>query len=68
MAKAVAKASTEEADVTEAPKKGKGKLLLIIGLVVLLAAGGGGAWFFLQGKKGHGDEAAEPKARPKAPA
>ena len=68
MAKAVAKANTEEADGTEAPKKGKGKLLLIIGLVVLLAVGGGGAWFFLQGKKGNGEEAAEPKARSKAPA
>ncbi len=68
MAKAAAKAKTGEADDAEVPKKGKGKRLLIIGLVVLLAAGGGGAWFFLQGKKGHGEEAAEPKVRPKAPA
>ncbi|MBY0439899.1 MAG: flagellar basal body-associated FliL family protein [Burkholderiales bacterium] len=66
MAKAAAKAKTAESEDGAAPKKGKGKLFLIIGLVVLLAGGGGGAWFFLQGKKG-GDETAEAKPKPKAP-
>jgi flagellar FliL protein len=65
MAKAAAKAKTAEADEGAAPKKGKGKLFLIIGLVVLLAGGGGGAWFFLQGKKGN-EETAEAKPKPKA--
>ncbi|MCX7198271.1 MAG: flagellar basal body-associated FliL family protein [Proteobacteria bacterium] len=68
MAKAAAKAKTEEADDTEAPKKGKGKRFLIIGLIVLLAAGGGGAWFFLQGKKGTVEESTEPKAKARTPA
>jgi flagellar FliL protein len=63
MAKAAAKAKAAEADEGGAPKKGKGKLFLIIGLVVLLAGGGGGAWFFLQGKKG-GEETAEAKPKP----
>jgi flagellar protein FliL len=30
----------------KAPKKGKGKLLMIIGLVVVLAGGGGGGYFY----------------------
>jgi flagellar FliL protein len=68
MAKAAAKAKTEEADDAEAPKKGKGKRFLIIGLIVLLAAGGGGAWFFLQGKKGSVEESAESKAKARTPA
>ena len=68
MAKAAAKAKTEEADDAEAPKKGKGKRFLIIGLIVLLAAGGGGAWFFLQGKKGSVEESTESKAKARAPA
>ena len=42
MAKAAAKAKTAESEDGSAPKKGKGKLFLIIGLVVLLAGGGGG--------------------------
>jgi flagellar FliL protein len=38
-----------EGEEGEAPKKGKSKLFLIIGLVVLLAGGGGaGWWFFLR--------------------
>ena len=68
MAKAAAKAKTEEADDAEAPKKGKGKRFLIIGLIVLLAAGGGGAWFFLQGKKGSVEESTESKAKARTPA
>jgi flagellar FliL protein len=68
MAKAAAKAKTEEADDAEAPKKGKGKRFLIIGLIVLLAAGGGGGWFFLQGKKESGEESTEPKAKARVPA
>jgi flagellar FliL protein len=65
MAKAAAKATTAEAEDGSAPKKGKGKLFLIIGLVLLLAGGGGGAWFFLHGKKGQ-EEGVEEKAKPKA--
>jgi flagellar FliL protein len=65
MAKAAAKARSADAGGEGAEKKGKGKLLLIIGLAVLLVAGGGGAWFFLQGSKG-GEAAQEAKARPKA--
>ena len=38
MAKAAAKAKTEEADDAEAPKKGKGKRFLIIGLIVVLSS------------------------------
>lgn len=66
MAKAAAKAKDAGGEGTE--KKGKGKLFLIIGLVVLLAGGGAGAWFFLQGKKDHGEETQVAKAKPKAAA
>ena len=65
MAKAAAKAKTAESEDGSAPKKGKGKLFLIIGLVLLLAGGGGGAWFFLQGKKDP-EGAVEEKPKPKA--
>ena len=52
----MAEAAIAEEGGVEAPAakpKGKGKLMLIIGLVVVLAAGGGAAWFFM-GKKSSG--------------
>jgi flagellar protein FliL len=64
MAKAAAKAKAAESE-DAAPKKGKGKLFLIIGVVVLLAGGGGGAWFFMKGKAAP-DAEQEVKAKPKA--
>jgi flagellar FliL protein len=64
MAKAAAKAKAAEADEA-VPKKGKGKLVLIVGLVVLLLAGAGGAWFFLQSGK-TGDASAESRPRAKS--
>ncbi len=46
----------------EAPKKGKSKLILVVGLVVLLAGGGGaGWWFFL--RKPHAAAEGEADAR-----
>lgn len=35
----------------EAPPKGKGKLLLIIGAIVVMAAGAGGTWFYMSRQK-----------------
>ncbi|MBC7781774.1 MAG: flagellar basal body-associated FliL family protein [Proteobacteria bacterium] len=65
MAKAPAKAP---AATTDAPKKGKGKLFLIIGLLVVLIAGGGGAWFMLKGKPAaEGEGEVLTKAKSKAP-
>jgi flagellar protein FliL len=36
---------TEQATTEAPPRKGRGKLLLLLGLPVLLGAGGAGAWF-----------------------
>jgi flagellar FliL protein len=62
MAKAAAKAETAD-PVDGGARKGKGKLLLIVGLLVLLAGGGGAGWFFLQGKPADG-AAADARPRP----
>jgi flagellar FliL protein len=48
-----------------APKKGKGKLIAIIGAVAVLVVGGGGAGAYLMLGKEGGDASAEKKAEPK---
>ena len=49
-----------------APKKGKAKLFIIIGLVVVLLAGGAGAFLLMGKKSAHKEEAAHEEAK-KAP-
>ena len=50
------------ADAAEAPKKKRGKLILIAGVLVLALGGGGaGAWYFTRSADPHGAKAPEPE-------
>lgn len=50
-----------------APKKGKGKLFLIIGLAVVLLGGGGGGFFFWKSKQAAAETAKQKEPAKKEP-
>lgn len=61
----MAEAAVAEAPAEEPVKKGKGKLLVIVGVAIaVLAAGGGAAWYFMAGSDKKAEDTKHAKAEP----